>query len=332
MAGPHTIGERIQAMTTEYIAAVTPKAVCRAADLLQRGEVVAFPTETVYGLGAVAFNSVAVRKVFDAKGRPADNPLIVHVAAVEDIHRIAVRLPPLFGVITARFFPGPLTIIVDKHPDVPDIVTAGLPSVAVRMPAHDVALALIRAVGEPLVAPSANRSGRPSPTSAQHVLDDLDTRIAAVLDGGICTIGIESTVISLRGNQIAILRPGSITKEELEEATGQGAVYADMGKSEVPVAPGMKYRHYAPQARIILAHTQQEVQQRLQGARMKVIRVLANEPIEGAEDVRLLCAATLYAEFRQADADGMEEIVLLCSSDIQGDKGLMNRILKAAAG
>lgn len=318
-------------MTTEYIHAAVPGAVERAAALLQRGEVVAFPTETVYGLGATVFNSIAVRKVFDAKGRPADNPLIVHIAAVEDIHRVAVRIPPLFSVLATRFFPGPLTVIVDKHPDVPDIVTAGLPSVAVRMPAHDVALALIRAVGEPLVAPSANRSGRPSPTSAQHVLDDLDTRIAAVLDGGICSIGIESTVVSLRNNHIAILRPGSITKEELEEATGRTVVYAEMGKSGVPVAPGMKYRHYAPQARITLASTMHEVQQRIQEAQIK-IRVLANEPIEGAGSVRPLRASTLYAEFRQADADGVEEIVLLCNSGIQRNVGLMNRILKAAAG
>lgn len=316
-------------MTTEYLHAAAPGAIHRAAELLQAGELVAFPTETVYGLGAMAFNTEAVQKVFQAKGRPADNPLIVHIASIEDVHRVAVDIPPLFNVLAKRFFPGPLTVVLDRHPDVPDLVTAGLTSVAVRMPDHDVAQALIRAAGEPLVAPSANRSGQPSPTTAQHVLDDLDTRIAGVLDGGACAIGIESTVVSLRGGGIAILRPGSVTKEDIEEATGQACVYAGMHKGEAPVAPGMKYRHYAPQAHIVLANTQEEARHYYQQRRGKT-RVLASGIIEGVGEVRMLHTSTLYAEFRQADADGVQELIILCSSDVQNNRGLMNRITKAA--
>lgn len=319
-------------MTTEYLHAAAPEAIQRAAALLRAGELVAFPTETVYGLGAIVWNSEAVGKVFQAKGRPSDNPLIVHIAAVEDVRRVAVAIPPLFYVLAEHFFPGPLTVVLDKHPSVPSVVAGGLATVAVRMPAHDTALALIQAAGEPLVAPSANRSGLPSPTTAQHVLDDLDTRIAAVLDGGACSIGIESTVVSLRGGgTLSILRPGSIAKEQIEEVTGQEVTYAEMHEGEVPAAPGMKYRHYAPQARIALANTLQEVHQILKTQQGKT-RVLASEPIEGIADIRTLHTSTLYAEFRQADTDGIQVLVLLCNSDVRNNRGLMNRIVKAAEG
>lgn len=319
-------------MYTEVLDAVhaPEQAVERAAALLKAGQVVAFPTETVYGLGAGVFNEEAVREVFRAKGRPQDNPLIVHIASVAEADRIAVGLPPLFFVLAEAFFPGPLTLVVDKHPAVPDSVTAGLPGVAVRMPAHPVALALIQAAGEPLVAPSANRSGRPSPTSARHVLDDLKGRIAAVVDGGVCDVGIESTVVSLRGEMPVILRPGAVTQQQLETVAGCRFSNAVYRQAEAPAAPGMKYRHYAPKARVTPVANAEEAREKMRNG-TGAVRVLANTDIEGVEQ-RPLLARTLYAEFRQADADGIAELLLVCDESVRNDAGLMNRIHKAAEG
>ena len=319
-----------QLYTTELLHAEREHAVQRAAELLRQGHPVAFPTETVYGLGAPVFNEEAVRRVFEAKGRPSDNPLIVHVADMADIDRVAASVPPLFRTLADVFFPGPLTVVLDRHRAVPDIVTAGLAGVAVRMPAHPVALAIIRAVGQPLVAPSANRSGRPSPTSARHVLEDLDGRIAAVVDGGECTIGIESTVVSIRGGNCVVLRPGAITQQQLEQATGERFKNATLLQHEAPAAPGMKYRHYAPQARIALAYTVEDVCElvRQQGT----VRVLAAVPVACATDIGPLSAQTLYAEFRRADTDGVTDIIVLCDEQTRENAGLMNRIRKAAEG
>jgi L-threonylcarbamoyladenylate synthase len=326
--GESVSGER----RTELLDAIhfPEESVSRAAELLRAGEIVAFPTETVYGLGAGVFHEVAIREVFRAKGRPQDNPLIVHIASMSDVERVALHVPPLFHILSAKFFPGPLTIVVDKHPAVPDSVTAGLPGVAIRMPDHPVAMALIKAAGEPLVAPSANRSGQPSPTSARHVLDDLEGRIAAVVDGGECEVGIESTVISLRGKNPVILRPGIVTREQLEAVTGLQIEYANQQQGETPAAPGMKYRHYAPDAKIILVTDREEAQQRIRAADKKV-RVLANVDMGNVER-RPLLAKTLYAEFREADADGIRELILVCDDEIRNDAGLMNRIKKAAEG
>lgn len=317
---------------TEFLDALhfPEEAVERAAELLKTGEVVAFPTETVYGLGAVVFNELAVGEVFRAKGRPQDNPLIVHIAAMEDVERVALHTPPLFDLLAKEFFPGPLTIIVDRHPSVPDSVTAGLPGVAIRMPDHAIALALIQAVGEPLVAPSANRSGQPSPTSAQHVLADLEGRIAAVVDGGECGVGIESTVVSLRGDRPVILRPGAVTKEQLERVAGVQFAYAVHQQGETPAAPGMKYRHYAPDAKVIVVASGEEAWERIQLAE-NTVRVLANIDMVNI-DRRPLLAKTLYAEFRAADVDGIRELILVCDDSIRNDAGLMNRIKKAAEG
>ncbi len=316
---------------TELLDALSDEsAVPRAAYLLRRGEPVAFPTETVYGLGACVFNEQAVRGIFLAKGRPSDNPLIVHIADIQDIARVAVNIPPLFGVLASAFFPGPLTVVLDKHEAVPDCVTAGLPGVAVRMPAHPIARSIIRAAGEPLVAPSANRSGRPSPTAAQHVLDDLEGRIAAVVDGGECEIGIESTVVSIREGRLVILRPGAIIQYQLEQATGRQFEVATLQEQGAPAAPGMKYRHYAPQARIAIVYTPEEACARGQGR--ESVRLLSTIPVECSIERRPLLARTLYAEFRRADADGIREIVVLCDKTVQESAGLMNRIRKAAEG
>ena len=199
---------------------LSPDQLQRAADLLKAGHLVAFPTETVYGLGAPIFSPEAIQSIFKVKGRPADNPLIAHVSSVEQVSRIALEIPEAFYRLAEVFFPGPLTVVLKRRPDVPSIVSAGLETIAVRMPSHPIALKLISLVDEPLVAPSANLSGMPSSTQAEHVLDDFDGKIAAVVDGGKTEIGIESTVINLLGETPILLRPGSISKEALEKVLG----------------------------------------------------------------------------------------------------------------
>lgn len=222
--------------------------IAAAAQLIQAGEVVAFPTETVYGLGANGLDPTAVTKIFAAKGRPADNPLILHISSVRDLEQVVVKIPPLAQALIQRFWPGPLTLVLPKKTGVPDAVTAGLPTVAVRMPAHPVAQALITATGLPIAAPSANISGRPSPTLAGHVWADLNGRIAAILDGGPTGIGLESTVVDLSGDSPCLLRPGGVSREELEAVIGPVGFAVEPGATQTPKAPGMKYRHYAPQA------------------------------------------------------------------------------------
>ena len=223
--------------------------------MIREGGTVAFPTETVYGLGADALNPEAVGKIFWAKRRPADNPLIVHVDDVAWLGRLAERVPGEALRLAERFWPGPLTLVLRKSGEVPDITTAGLETVAVRMPRHPVALALIRESGRPIAAPSANLAGRPSPTTAQHVAEDLMGRIDLILDGGPTEIGVESTVIDLTSHPPQILRPGGVSLEELREVLGEVELHpAALGKAEErrPKSPGMKYRHYAPRAELIV--------------------------------------------------------------------------------
>lgn len=237
--------------------ALNPDQACldQAAALLKEGQVVAFPTETVYGLGAVATNAEAVAKIFQAKGRPADNPLIVHIAQIQELEEIAYADQRAYQVAEA-FWPGPLTLILPKKDVIPEAVTAGLSTVAVRMPAHPIAQALIKATGAPIAAPSANISGKPSPTQAQHVLDDLAGKIPLLLDGGTVEIGLESTVLDLCSVIPQILRPGKITAQELTPLLGR-VLQAPSQAPLQPSCPGMKYAHYAPQGQIILSQTGQ---------------------------------------------------------------------------
>jgi L-threonylcarbamoyladenylate synthase len=225
----------------------TPAALRRAAAALRRGEPVAFPTETVYGLGANAFDPAAVRRVFEAKGRPDDNPLIVHVTGLPMLRGLVRALPPAARALAERFWPGPLTIVLPKTRAVPDAVTAGLPTVAVRVPDHPVALALVEAAGFPLAAPSANRSGRPSPTRAAHVAADFPGLL--VLDGGPARHGLESTVVAL-GDPPRVLRLGAISVEELR-AVLPGVVVATRARARAE-SPGMRHRHYAPARPLVL--------------------------------------------------------------------------------
>lgn len=227
-----------------------------AASLLQAGELVAIPTETVYGLAANAFDEQAVGRIFEAKGRPQDNPLIVHIADFDGLEQLVTAVPPRALALAKAYWPGPLTMIFRRSRLVPAAVSAGLDTVAVRMPSHPVARQIIRAAGVPLAAPSANRSGSPSPTTAQHVLADMMGRISAVLDGGECEVGVESTVVDMTGEVPCLLRPGGVTPEMLKAVTGELAVNAavteQLKQGETAASPGMKYKHYSPQAKVTL--------------------------------------------------------------------------------
>ncbi len=308
-------------------------ALARAAALLRAGELVAFPTETVYGLGARVFCNEALARVFAVKGRPADNPLIVHIAAVEDIHRLAVGIPDHFWKLAEHFFPGPLTVILRRHPDVPGIVSAGLETIAVRMPRHPYALELIRLTGEPLAAPSANRSGRPSPTQVEHVLEDLGGHIAAIVDGGPCEIGLESTVLHLLTQPPLVMRPGAITAEELASVLGQPVGYWQGRSCRAVPSPGLKYRHYAPNAAVLLFASWDELQRWVEAhPAANPVVLSAEEPPEGLIlPVRRLQPATLYAEFRRADAEGRTHVLVLYTPAVRAQPALSDRLRKAAA-
>ena len=227
-----------------------------AAKILQDGGLVGIPTETVYGLGANALDGTAVKRIFEAKGRPQDNPLIIHVTGAQWLPRYCADVPPLAYVLARKFWPGPLTMILKRRPIIPDETTAGLDTVAVRCPNHPVTLAIIREAGIPIAAPSANLSGRPSCTTAQDVLEDMDGRISGVVDGGPCAVGVESTILDLTCDPPRLLRPGGLPLEDLERLIGKidvdKAVNGALAEGEKPKAPGMKYRHYAPKGKLIL--------------------------------------------------------------------------------
>lgn len=228
-----------------------PEVIARAAEILRRGGLVAFPTETVYGLGANGLDPNALARLFEAKGRPATDPVILHIADLDALPLLAREIPPAAWTLARRFWPGPLTMVLPKQPVVPDLATAGLPTVAIRMPAHPVALALIRAAGVPIAAPSANRFGHTSPTTAQHVLEDLEGRIDMILDAGPAPIGVESTVVDLTRPVPTILRPGGLPREDLEETLGPVAVF-DRSLTGPAPAPGMLPKHYAPRAEMVV--------------------------------------------------------------------------------
>ena len=242
-------------MTTRYFTITSPRDAARvkaAADILRRGGLLAIPTETVYGLGADALNEDAVARIFEAKGRPQDNPLILHIPASDWLARCCMDVPEAAYRLAEAFWPGPLTMVLNKSPAVPLRVTGGLPTVGVRCPDHAVTRAVIEAAGVPVAAPSANLSGRPSCTTAAHVRADMDGRIDGVVDGGACAVGVESTIIDLTVSPPRLLRPGGLPLEALEAVLGEvaldAAVTRPLGDGERPRAPGMKYRHYAPRA------------------------------------------------------------------------------------
>lgn len=338
-------------MKTQLLPA-TDDSLALAARLLADGELVAFPTETVYGLGAHAMDHNAVLGIFSAKGRPADNPLIVHIhdrSQLDDIcevNDLSIRLMD-------AFWPGPLTIILPRKEAVPSSVTAGLDTVAVRMPSHPVALALLKACNLPVAAPSANRSGKPSPTSAKHVFDDMDGRIPLIIDGGESDVGLESTVISLVGEKPCILRPGGITQAMLEEVLGPvdlaGSILRPLEKGEKALSPGMMYKHYSPDGQVTLIEGEEsavvEALRRLyahaasEGHRACVmcftehVAALADcHPHDiGSKDDPTEVAHRLFATLRGLDDEKMDVIF----SEVVPPEGVglavMNRLGRAAA-
>ncbi|HLO03903.1 MAG TPA: L-threonylcarbamoyladenylate synthase [Symbiobacteriaceae bacterium] len=280
----------VREMHTEVVLvspeAPSEEAIAPAAAALKAGHLVAFPTETVYGLGANALDGAAVAQIFAAKGRPADNPLIVHVADRSALGQVVREIPPKAIALMDGFWPGPLTLVLPRQEAIPTEVSAGLATVGVRMPSHPIALALIRAAGVPIAAPSANRSGRPSPTSAEHVLEDMVGRIPWVLDGGETGVGLESTVLDLTVDPPVLLRPGGVTVEQLQQVIGE--VQIDPGVNGVvhtsrPRSPGMKYTHYAPKAPVIL------VEGPVLRMQAKIVDLTAEYQVEGKR-VGILCA------------------------------------------
>lgn len=313
----------------------------RAAALLRAGELVAFPTETVYGLGADALNGEAAARIFAAKGRPADNPLIAHIAGESGLAGLIAGEPCACARKLMRaFWPGPMTLIFPKSPRVPREVTAGLDTVAVRMPSHPVARALICAAQTPIAAPSANRSGRPSPTTAAHVLEDMEGRIPLILDGGPCEVGLESTVVDVTGARPRILRPGGVTLEMLEGVVGdvdvdEGVLHQLQAGSQAR-SPGMKYKHYAPKGEVTIVtgpRAAQEIARLYDAADGRAAILAFSQADYGARRVYRLKNAPgeLFAALRQLDEDGMETIYAEDVPTTGVGLAVMNRLMRAAA-
>ncbi len=324
----------------------------RGAEIIKAGGLVAFPTETVYGLGANALDKDAAAKIYAAKGRPSDNPLIIHISRPEEAELYA-HVPSEYKLLAEKFLPGPLTVIMPKRENIPSTVTGGLDSVAVRLPSNQAARRLIELAGVPIAAPSANLSGKPSPTSAHHVIEDMNGRVDMIIDGGECNIGLESTIIKLTGDGRAImLRPGGITKEQLEEIFSEveldKAVTEKLGEGEKPLAPGMKYRHYAPCASLSLIADKA-------GLFEKIIRENANVGGLGViafdEDTDTLVslgvkrenilslgaradvnvhAARLFSLLRECDTRGLKKIYARLPEKSGLSLAVYNRIIKAA--
>jgi L-threonylcarbamoyladenylate synthase len=311
----------------------TAEAIAAAADLIRGGDVVAFPTETVYGLGADATNAAAVARIFAIKARPSFDPLIVHIDAVEKLGEIAVAVPAAAQALIARCWPGPLTVVLSKTSRIPDIVSAGLPSVAVRMPEHAVARALIAAAGCPIAAPSANPFGYVSPTTAAHVAAQLGAAVPMILDGGPCRVGLESTIVSFIDSTPTLLRPGAVTLEDLEHVLGAVRV---AGPADVPLAPGQLPRHYAPRTPVSIVWSTSEVAP-AQRAGAALLAASAPDDAAGFAHVELLspdgslqvAAANLFAAMRALDAGGFTRVFALAVPEIGIGRAIMDRLKRA---
>ncbi|MBR3704812.1 MAG: threonylcarbamoyl-AMP synthase [Oscillospiraceae bacterium] len=326
--------------------AVQKTEVCAAADILRSGGLVGIPTETVYGLGANGLNEDAVRAIFEAKGRPQDNPLILHIPDADWLERFCCDIPDAAYALAERFWPGPLTMILKRRDIVPDVTTGGLNTVGMRCPDHAVTLAIIAAAGVPVAAPSGNISGRPSPTCARHMIEDMDGRIEGIVDGGACGVGVESTIIDLTVTPPRLLRPGGLPLEELRAVLGEiavdKAVLAPLSEGEKPRAPGMKYRHYAPKAPVTVVTGESE-------KTAAYIQSLANdktgiicfeeyrdlfpgctvESIGSAED-KAEQARRIFDALRAFDETDVDAIYAQCPSDEGLGLAIANRLKKAA--
>lgn len=321
--------------------------VAQAARLLTMGALVGIPTETVYGLAANARDKQAVASIFTAKGRPQDNPLIVHIALMKELYDVAVNVPPQAKQLAAAFWPGPLTMILPRSREIPPIVSAGLDTVAVRMPSHPVAHALLLACGLPLAAPSGNLSGQPSPTTASHMYEHMRGRIPLILDGGACAVGVESTVITLCGPRPMVLRPGAVTPEQLSKVLGQPvalsrAITSGLRPGESAQSPGMKYQHYAPKAQItVLMGSSVDyasyVNTHLRPGRialcfeedvpaLRVPYVTYGSARDAAGQAR-----QLFSALRRLDEVGADTVLAHCPQKTGVGLAVYNRLLRAAA-
>lgn len=322
------------------------------AEILRNGGTVTFPTETVYGLGANALDEKAVKKIFEAKGRPADNPLIIHITKYDDIKDIVLEIPKKAEKLISKFWPGPLTLIFKKSSIVPKIVTGGLDTVAIRMPAHPIAKLLIELAGVPVAAPSANLSGKPSPTKEKHVKDDVMGRVDAIICGGDADVGVESTVLDITSDIPMILRPGGVTKEELEKVIGKvdvdPALQESKGSNLIPKSPGMKYTHYSPNADVILVSGNldnviksiKEIKKEKENDGYKVGIMATDETKDRYEGSKIISvgsrrqletvASNLFKVLREFDETDIDIILAETFEETGIGQAIMNRLMKAA--
>ena len=334
-------------MNTQYLLSSDPQTPVLAAEWIKKGELVAIPTETVYGLGANGLDETAVAKIFEAKGRPQDNPLILHICGPEQIELFCRNVPEVAYRLAEKFWPGPLTMVLPARECVPKRTTGGLDTVAVRCPDNDVTREIIRLAGVPVAAPSANISGKPSTTTAQHVLHDHDGRIDAVVDGGSCRVGLESTIVDLTGDRPRLLRPGGVTPEELTEVLGDlvidKAVTAQIDKDAVVKAPGMKYKHYAPDCDVVIVSgSREKAAAYIRSHFESGDRVLCFEeelplyegcaPLAyGREEAVETLSAGLFAALRELDEAGIARVYARCPVGGGVAYAVQNRLKKAAA-
>lgn len=314
-----------------------------AAELIRRGELVGMPTETVYGLGADALNGEAVGKIFAAKGRPADNPLIVHIGDISRLEELARDIPETAYLLAEKFWPGPLTMVLPKRESIPDITSAGLDTVGIRLPCHKAALALIKDSGRVIAAPSANLSGSPSPTAAAHVMADMNGRIPAVIDGGNCPVGVESTIVAFENGAVRILRPGFVSAEELSEfaeVVADRHITEAAAEGETVRSPGMKYKHYSPKANVTIVDGGREEYLEYVNSRGGNGGVFAMPFDSDAADCGIPCipygdtseeqAARLFAVLREFDGAGAKQVYARAPSKSGVGLAVYNRLLRAA--
>jgi L-threonylcarbamoyladenylate synthase len=330
-----------------------PAKIAIAGEIIQKGGLVAFPTETVYGLGADALNPMAVLALFEAKKRPLDNPPIVHIAGISEVYTLAKQVPPKAELLMKQFWPGPLTLVFKRSNNVPSVTVAGLDTIAIRMPKHKVALALIEQSSRPIAAPSANLAGKPSPTTAKHVFEDLNGRIDAILDGGPANIGVESTVVDLSVDPPMVLRPGGTPFEALKKVLGDVKLHPFVqAEQELPLkkirSPGMKHKHYAPEAEVILVEgnvpavivkvKELAESHRLKGAKVGILATDETQSFYKADMVKSLgsrfnlaiVAQNLFRLLREVDAEKVDIIIAEGVPSEGLGLAVMNRLRKAS--
>lgn len=335
-------------MDTIILREINNESLEKMGEIIRSGGLVAFPTETVYGLGANAYDDEAVKSIYIAKGRPSDNPLIVHISKIEDVSKVAREIPENAEKLMDAFAPGPFTMILKKQPDISDTVTAGLDTVGVRIPSDEIARAFIKAASVPVAAPSANLSGKPSPTTAEHVIDDMNGRIDAIICGRESDVGVESTIIDLTGDVPVILRPGGITMEDVIKVCGSCQldkhILTSVLESEQPKCPGMKYKHYSPDAEVTVVEGREEY------ANNEIIRLTEISRKEGKK-VGVLAKADggfcadyfistgcdscsfskiLFSALREFDKVGMDEVFVQFSDSDGVGLAVKNRLYKSA--